>query len=401
LWTGALWRHDKIRIAYLASGFHGHPTGYLSAELIENHDRSRFEVLAISTGPDDGSDIRTRLVRAFDQFHDVRDKNDREVAALIHDLQVDIVIDRSGYTANARSDILACRPAPIQASYIGFPGTLGAEFYDYVIADRIVLPFDQQAFYTEKIVHLPDSYLVTNSTLAIAESIPARREAGLPERGSVFCCFNNDYKITPPIFDIWMRLLRRIDGSVLWLYRSNPAAEKNLRKEAAARGVDPARLVFADRLKLDQHLARHRLADLCLDTLPYNAHTTASDALWAGLPLVTCRGRAFAGRVAASLLHAIGVSELVTENLEDYEGLALRLATEPALLGKFRERLQQNRLAYPLFDNARYARHIEAAYTRMWETWQRGERPQSFAVEPLVGRDAAGAVTAAPLAASG
>jgi protein O-GlcNAc transferase len=382
-WTGAIWRNERIRIAYLASGFHGHPTAYLTAGLIETHNRSRFEVFGISVGPDDRSEIRARLMRGFDRFHDVRSKNDREVAALIHDLQIDIVIDRSGYTANARPEILACRPAPIQVSYIGYPGTLGADFYDYVIADQTVLPFDRQPFYIENIVHLPDSYLVTDSKLAIAASGPSRHQAGLPEHGFVFCCFNNNYKITAPVFDVWIRLLHRVDGSVLWLLRENAVAEDNLRREAAAGGIDPARLRFADRMKLDEHLARHRLADLFLDTLPYNAHTTATDALWAGLPLVTCCGEAFAGRVAASLLNAIGLPELVTHSLDEYEVLALRLASDPARLGRIREKLRQNRLTRPLFDTDRYRRHIEAAYTNMWELWQRGDSPRSFTVEPL------------------
>jgi protein O-GlcNAc transferase len=382
LWTGAIWRNEKIRIAYFASGFHGHPTAYLTAGLIELHDRSRFEVLGISIGPDDRSEIRTRLMRAFDRFHDVRSNNDREVAALIHDLKVDIVIDRSGYTANARPEILACRPAPIQISYIGYPGTLGADFYDYVIADRIVLPFDQQRFYSENIAHVPNCYLVTDSKLAIAASTPSRSEAGLPERGFVFCCFNNNYKITAGVFDVWMRLLQRVDGSVLWLLRPNAAAEANLCREAAARGIDPARLIFADWMTLQEHLARHRLADLFLDTLPYNAHTTASDALWAGLPLVTCCGESLAGRVAASLLNAIGLPELVTDSLDEYEALALRIATDPNLLRDLREKLQQNRSTQPLFDTEQYRRYIEAAYLKMWELWQHGERPRSFAVEP-------------------
>ena len=297
-------------------------------------------------------------------------------------MQVDIVIDRSGYTLDARAELLAYRPAPIQVNYIGFPGTLGADFYDYVIADRIVLPFDQQAFYAEKIVHLPESYLV-NSKRAIATQIPSRKEVGLPDEGFVFCSFNNNYKITPPVYDVWMRLLRAVEGSVLWLYQSNASAEANLRKEAAARDIDPGRLVFAGRVKLDEHLARHRLADLFLDTLPVNAHTTANDALWAGLPLVTCRGESFAGRVAASLLEAAGLRELVTNNLEDYEALALRLATDPSLLGEVRDRLKENHRTQPLFDPDRYRRHIEAAYTKMWEIWQCGDLPRSFAVEPV------------------
>ncbi len=382
LWTGKIWRHEKIRIAYVAGGFHDHPTAYLMAELFELHDRSRFEVLGVSLGPDDGSDIRARLIRSFDQFHDVRSKSDRDIAMFLNDMQVDIVIDQSGYTNYGRPEVFAYRPAPIQVSYIGFPGTLGADFYDYVIADPIVLPFDQQKFYAENIVHLPESYQVNDSKRVIGAQTPSRREAGLPDKSFVFACFNSNYKVTPPIFDIWMRLLRGVDGSVLWLFRSCIAAETNLRREAAGRGIDPARLVFADRVKLEEHLARHRLADLFLDTLPVNAHTTASDALWAGLPLVTCRGESFVGRVAASLLQAVGLPELVTDSLEDYEALALRLATDVSLLHGFRERLKQNRLTYPLFDTDRYRCHIEAAYTKMWELWQRGEAPRSFSVEP-------------------
>ena len=381
LWKGGAWRNDKIRIAYVACGFHQHPTAYLTAELIEIHDRSRFEVLGISLGQDDRSDIRARLVRAFDQFHDVRSKGDREVAALLNDLRIDIAVDRSGYIVNARPGIFAVRAAPIQVNYLGFPGTLGASFYDYILADATVLPFDQQRFYSEKIVHLPDSYQVNDSKRPVART-PTREEAGLPAEGFVFCCFNNCYKITPPVFEVWMRLLDRVAGSVLWLYCDRAAAETNLRREAAARGIDPGRLVFARRMPLADHLARHRLADLFLDTLPYNAHTTASDALWVGLPVITCRGQSFAGRVAASLLRAMGMPDLVTDDLEEYERLALRLASEPPALRELGQRLRQSRLSQPLFDTDRYRRHIEAAYVKMWERWQRGEGPASFTVEP-------------------
>jgi protein O-GlcNAc transferase len=379
--NGKVRQNHKLRIAYLSADFNVHPTAHLMAELFELHDRSRFDIAAVSFGKDDGSDIRARLVKGFDQFHDVRRRSDREVAALIHDMGIDIAVDLSGYTMDCRPGILAHRPAPVQVSYLVFPATMGADFIDYVIADPIVVPFDQQPFFTEKIVHLPDCYQVNDSKRAIAAETPTREQAGLPE-GFVFCCFNNSYKINPPMFDVWMRLLRAVEGSVLWLIRFSQPAEENLRKEAAARGIDPARLVFADRMRLDRHLARHRLADLFLDTLPYNAHTTASDALWTGLPLVTCQGRSFAGRVAASLLHAAGLPELVTNNLEEYEALALRLATEPSLLAGLRERLQQNRLACPLFDTDRFRRHIEAAYARMWEIRQRGESPTSFTVAP-------------------
>jgi protein O-GlcNAc transferase len=328
--------------------------------------------------------MRKRLVAAFDRFYDVRTKSDGEVAKLLHDLQVDIAIDLMGHTRDSRPGILASRPAPIQASYLGFPGTTGAQFIDYIIADETVALFELQPFYTERIVHLPDSYLVNETKRNIVEASPSRQQAGLPENGFVFCCFNNNWKITPDLFGIWMRLLHEVEGSVLWLARGNERAQRNLRKEAQARGIDPLRLVFAGRVPLyDDHLARHRLADLFLDTLPYNAHTTASDALWTGLPVLTCKGSAFAGRVAASLLCAVGLPELVTHCLEDYEALALNLATDPLHLQSIRRKLEVNRLTYPLFDTDRSRRHIEAAYTAMWETWQRGEPPASFAVEQL------------------
>jgi protein O-GlcNAc transferase len=370
IWKGEIWRNRKIKVAYVSCGFHKHPTAYLMAELIEIHDRSRFEVLGISLGPDDQSEIRARLVRGFEQFHDVRMKSDREVATFLNEMQVDIAVDCSGYIVNARPGIFAARPTPIQINYLAHPGTLGTGFHDYILADATVLPFDRQPFYTEKIVHLPDSYQVNDFKRPVAARTPKRAEVGLPAEGFVFCCFNNSYKITPLVFDIWMRLLDRIDGSVLWLCSDRVAAETNLRREAAARGIDPARLVFAQRVPLADHLARHRLADLFLDTLPYNAHTTAS-----------CCGQSFAGRVAASLLRAIGMPDLVTYDLDEYERLAFRIACEPDLRQKLRERLQQNRLSYPLFDTDRYRQHIEAAYVHMWERWQRGEDPASFTVQ--------------------
>ena len=380
LWTGESWRHDKLRVAYLSADFRRSAMAHLIAELFERQDRSRFEIVGVSFGVDDKSEMRKRLVGAFDQFYDVRRKSDEEVAKLLHDLQIDIAIDLMGYTRDSRPGILAYRPAPIQASYLGFAGTMGAEFIDYIIADETVAPFEHQPFYTEKIVHLPHCYLVNDTGRKIPERTPTRQEAGLPQ-GFVFCCFNNDWKITPDVFSVWMQLLHAVQGSVLWLSGDNESAERNLRKEAQARGINPARLVFAGRLPLEDHLARHRLADLFLDTLPYNAHTTASDALWVGLPLLTREGTAFAGRVAASLLNAIGLPELVTHGIEDYEALALRLARDPALLEGYRNRLATNRLTHPLFDTDRFRRHIEAAYLQMSEIWQRGEQPRSFAVE--------------------
>jgi protein O-GlcNAc transferase len=377
----AIRRNERIKIAYLSANFCRHPVAYLTAGLFEQHDRARFDVIGVSLGPDDGSDMRTRLAAAFDCFLDVTAKSDEEVARLLSDLQVDIAVDLNGHTKGGRLGILAGRPAPIQATYLGFPGTTGADFIDYIVADPVVLPFSRQPQYAENIVHLPASYQANDRSRQIAPRTPTRRELGLPAEGVVFCCFNNTWKIAPPIFDVWMRLLRAVENSTLWLIRGAEQTEENLRKETAARGVDPARLVFAADLPLEDHLARHRQADLFLDTLPYNAHTTASDALWSGLPVLTCRGKAFAGRVAASLLNAAGLPELVTDSLQEYEALALRLATDDALRHGFRERLRQNRLKFPLFDTAQFCRRIETAYRVMWERWQHGERPRSFAVE--------------------
>jgi predicted O-linked N-acetylglucosamine transferase (SPINDLY family) len=383
LWTGQTWRHDKLRIAYLSADFKSHATAFLMAELFERHDRSRFEVIAISFGVDDRTETRQRLVVAFDQFHDVRTKSDTEVAGLLCDLEVDIAIDLKGYTQDSRPEILAYRPAPIQVSYLGYPATMGAPFMDYIIADKIVAPFEHQPFFAEKIAQLPDSYQVNDTKRKIAARLLTRRELGLPEQSFVFCSFNNNWKIAPDVFDVWMRLLHRIEGGVLWLLGDNAGAERNLRNEAQRRGIDPSRLVFAGRLSPEEHLARHRLADLFLDTLPCNAHTTASDALWAGLPVLTCLGGAFAGRVAGSLLNAAGLPELIAANLDDYEALALKLACEPAQLAAIRTRLSAQRDTCALFNPPRFARHIESAYTTMWEIWQRGEAPKGFGVAPI------------------
>jgi protein O-GlcNAc transferase len=377
------YEHDRIRVAYLSADFHDHATAYLIAGLLEQHDRARFQTTGISFGPDSRGDMRSRLARSLDRFTDVRGKSDAEVARLIRESEIDVAVDLMGFTTNCRPGILARRPAPIQVSYLGYPGTIGAGFIDYIIADEFVIPRDHEMHYSEKIAYLPDCYQVNDSKRRIGERTPTRVEVGLPERGFVFCCFNNSYKITPQIFDIWMRLLQRVEGSVLWLYQRSPVTVANLRREAQARGIDPGRLVFASRVRLEEHLSRHRLADLFLDTLPYNAHTTASDALWAGLPVLTCAGTTFAGRVAGSLLHAVELPELVTNTLEDYEVLALRLATDESLLRKLKEKLARNRLSAPLFNAGRFRRHIEAAYTTMWEIHQRGEEPRTFAVMPL------------------
>ena len=383
LWHGTRYGHKKIRLAYLSADFHEHATAFLIAGLLEHHDRSKFEVFGISFGPDDRSDTRQRLVRGFDRFMDVRSQDDAQAARVIHELQADIAVDLKAHTQGARLGILAHRPTPVQVAYLGFPGTSGADFIDYILADRFVLPEEHRPFYSEKVVYLPDTYQVNDAKRRISDASVTRAGAGLPQQGLVFCCFNNNYKITPQLFDIWMRLLGRVPGSVLWLLEGDRWARQNLMNEAQARGIDAERLIFAPRVALGEHLARHRLADLFLDTLPCNAHTTASDALWAGLPVLTCAGNTFAGRVAGSLLRAVGLSELVTENLQVYEALALKLAQDARLLEKLRAKLASNRLTYPLFDTDRFRRHIESAFVTMWEISQRGERPRSFAVDSI------------------
>lgn len=386
LWQGERYRHDRIRLAYLSADFHEHATAYLMAGLFEQHDRRRFETIAVSYGPDDQSPMRQRLQSAFDRFIDVRDNSEAEIAALLRTLEVDIAVDLKGFTGESRPAILASRPAPVQVNYLGYPGTMGAPYIDYILADRFLIPEDQRQSYSECVVALPDSYAPNDPKRRIATRMPARAEVGLPAVGFVFCSFNNSYKITPDIFDIWMRLLHRVDGSVLWLLSTDPSADDNLRREAEVRGVRADRLVFAPRIKLEDHLARHRLADLFLDTRPCNAHTTASDALWAGLPLVTCPGSTFAGRVAGSLLNAIGLPELVACSLTDYEALALRLALDKDALAAIKATLAQNRDTHPLFDLDRSRNHIEAAYVAMWERSKAGEPPASFAVEPATDR---------------
>jgi predicted O-linked N-acetylglucosamine transferase (SPINDLY family) len=382
LWQGTRYRHPKIRVAYLSADFREHVVAHCIAELFELHDRSKFESIGVSFGFDDGSEQRSRLVKSLDRFVDVRIESDASAAGLLREMEVDIAVDLMGYTKDSRPEILSFRPAPIQVSYLGYPGTMSAEFIDYILADKFVLPEEHQTYFSEKAVYLPDCYQANDSKRRISDRIPTRAEVGLPQTGFVFCSFNNNYKITPRLFDVWMRLLSSLPSSVLWLFRDHALAEENLRKEARARGVDPNRLVFAPRVEIAEYRGRCRLADLCLDTLPYNGHGTTSDMLWAGLPVLTCAGTAFAGRVAGSLLRAVGLPELVTGSLEEYEALAMKLATDPRQLAEIRGKLARNRLTTPLFDTDRFRRHIESAYVTMWEIWQRGEKPRAFEVGP-------------------
>ena len=368
-------RADKIRIGYFSADFHNHATAYLMAELFERHDKARFEIIAYSFGQIRQDAMRARLTAAFDRFVEVGHLSDGDIAAQARRDGIDIAVDLKGFTGQSRARIFAHRAAPVQVNYLGYPGTMAADYMDYLVADPVLIPPAHQTAYAEKIIYMPHSYQVNDGARRIAQNCPDRAELGLPETGFVFCCFNNNYKITPGVFDIWMRLLRAIPGSVFWLLADNTPAVANLRQAAIARGVDAHRLVFAERMELAEHLARHAAADLCLDTLPYNAHTTASDALWAGLPVLTQLGQSFAGRVGASLLTAIGLPELITENAGAYEAMALQLARNPDRLGAIRRKLWAQRQTAPLFDAQRFARDLEDGFSRIVERHRSGLPP--------------------------
>jgi predicted O-linked N-acetylglucosamine transferase (SPINDLY family) len=364
LWTGERYDHSRIRVAYLSADFGVHPVGVQIVQLLERHDRARFEIIALSGSADDGSDIRARIRAACDQFHEMETATVSAIARKLRELEVDVVVDLHGYTFGNRFAALAWRAAPVQATWLGYPGTTGADFIDYVIGDRFVTPPEHQTFYSETIHPLPACFFPMDANRAIA-AVPSRASEGLPESGLVFCCFNRNWKITSETFTVWMRLLQQTPGSVLWLRHYTSASEARLRGTAKAQGVDPARLVFAGKVGAETHLARHRLADLFLDTLPYGAHATAADALLAGLPVLTQLGGSYAGRVGASLLTACGLSELIARDAADYERLALELARDPARLRALREKLSANRATAPLFDMASMARDLETAYELM------------------------------------
>ena len=365
-------KREKIRIGYYSADFHNHATSYLMAELFETHDRTAFELFGFSFGPNKTDEMRDRVSGAFDQFIDVSNKSDVEIARYSRQLGIDIAVDLKGFTTDSRMGIFAERCAPIQVSYLGYPGTTGTAYIDYIIADEVVIPPDSLAYYSEKVVYLPHSYQVNDSKRRISSRIFTREEMALPEKGFVFCCFNNTYKILPATFNAWMRILAAVEESVLWLLEDNPLATQRLQKEAESRGIDSRRLIFAKRMPLEEHLARHKLADLFIDTLPYNAHTTASDALWAGLPVLTCAGKSFAGRVSASLLSAVRLPELITETLEEYEAKAIKLALNAEVLLNLRHKLEANRLEAPLFDVKLFTKHIESAFRAMYLRYHGG-----------------------------
>ena len=360
-------RGPRIRLGYFSPDFHQSALALLCAGLFEQHDRSRFEVIAFSFGPPRNDAMRLRLQAGFERFIDVHETSDAQVVALARSLRIDIAIDLAGFTAGSRSAVFAGRCAPWQVSMIGFPGSMGADFIDAVVADGHVIPPGQRFYFSERVLVMPHSYFVNDARRALPGPAPSRASVGLPAHGFVFCGFNQNAKIGPAVFALWMGLLREVDGSVLWLLQDNPLASMNLRTAAQAHGIAADRLVFAPRRPLPEHLARHACADLFLDTLPYNAHTSACDALWAGLPVLTRRGDSFAGRVGASLLHAAGLPELVVDSEAEYTALALLLAREPSRLSDLRARLLRGRSTCALFDTAGYARDLESALVSMLE----------------------------------
>jgi predicted O-linked N-acetylglucosamine transferase (SPINDLY family) len=370
----------KIRVGYFSADFHNHATGYLMAELFELHNKSQFELIGFSFGPIANDEMRQRLKNSFDQFIEVGSMSDTEAAKLSRDLTIDIAVDLKGFTQDARTGIFSHRAAPIQVNYLGYPGTLGADYMDYIIADKTLIPVQSQQSYSEKVVYLPNSYQVNDRKRVISDKAFTRQELGLPETGFVFCCFNNNYKILPSTFEGWMRILKAVQGSVLWLFQDNFWAVENLKKEAEKKDISAERLVFAERLPLPEHLARHCQADLFLDTFPYNAHTTTSDALWAGLPVLTLTGQSFASRVAASLLNAIGLPELITSTQEGYEALAIELALNPKKLADIKLKLANNRLTTPLFDTPLFTKNLETAYIKMVERYRADLEPEHIIV---------------------
>jgi len=362
-------QQKKIRVGYYSADFNNHATGHLMAQLFEMHNKNQFEIIGISFGPEQVDQMRSRLMGAFDQFIEVGKKSDRDIAQLSRQLNIDIAVDLKGFTHDSRPGIFSYRAAPIQVNYLGFPGTMDIDFIDYIIADETLIPSNLQKNYSEKIVYLPNSYQVNDGVKIISDRKFSRHELDLPENAFVFCCFNSCYKILPETFDAWMRILNSVDDSVLWLLEDDPLATENLKREAEKRGISEHRMIFAKRMPLPEHLARHRQADLFLDTFPYNAHTTASDALWSGLPVLTLMGESFASRVGASLLHAVGLPELVTNSRGDFESLAIKLGNDPQMLRAIKATLAENRLTFPLFNTPLFTRHLETAYIKMYENY--------------------------------
>ncbi len=376
--------HERIKLGYFSADFHNHATTYLIAELFEKHDKSQFELIAFSFGPQVEDEMRNRIRMAFDQFHDVRNQTDQQITELSRQLEIDIAIDLKGYTKEARPGIFANRAAPIQVNYLGYPGTMGADFIDYLIADPVLIPDADRMHYSEKIIQMPNSYQINDRQRKVSNHPQTKADHGLPENAFVFCCFNNNFKITPDVFASWMRILREVKNSVLWLFEANLEATLNLRNHAQNSGVAAERIIFASKKSLPDHLARYRLADLVLDTFHYNAHTTTSDALWVGCPVITRLGATFAGRVAASLLTAHGLPELITTSTSGYEALAIDLARHPDRLTSIRNKTQQHRADFPLFDSGLFTKHFEHGLRWMMQRHRANLPPEHYPIPATV-----------------
>ena len=372
--------HKKIRIGYFSADFHNHATMHLMAELFECHDRDKFELIAFSFGPDSQDKWRQRILLCFDKFIEVRTQSEQDIALLSRNIGIDIAVDLKGFTGDNLFNIFTEGSAPVQVNYLGYPGTTAAEYMDYIIADQTLIPETHQRYYSEKVVYLPNSYQVNVSKKKISKTPLTRHDVGLPNSGFVFSCFNNNYKITPHTFFCWMRIIEAVEDSVLWLFESNRSAASNLKKEASKLGINEDRLFFAKYVSVEEHLNRIQLADLFLDTLPYNAHTTTSDALKMGLPVITCMGNSFASRVGASLLNAVNLPELITTTQEQYESLAIQLALQPEKLKIIKDKLINNVPTAPLYDTPLFTRHLESAYLTMYDRYQHGLDPDHIYV---------------------
>lgn len=371
-------KNEKIRIGYFSTDFHNHATSYLMAKLFELHDKKKFEIYAFSFGAIIHDEMRERLINSFDHFVEVGNKSPKEIAMMSRQLGIDIAIDLKGHTLGHKIEIFSYRAAPIQINYLGYPGSTGAEYIDYIIADKVLIPENLNKFYSEKIIYLPNSYQVNDDTKKIASINLKRKEFCLPSDKFIFCCFNNNYKILPSVFKSWINILNRVPNSILWLLKDNTTAYENLIESARTTGLDPSRIIFSPRIELSIHLARHQLADLFLDTFPCNAHTTASDALWAGLPVLTRIGESFASRVAASLLSSIGLHELITTSESEYEDIAVQLALNKDKLFFLKSKLHINKKTMPLFDTAKFAKHIENAYESAYRRYHSGAKPSNL-----------------------
>ena len=373
-------KNEKIKIGYYSSDFHNHATMYLMANLFELHDKNKFETYAYSFGPDDGSKIRKRVMKTFDKFFDVKSKTTREIVQHSRELNLDIAVDLKGFTNNNRFDLFIERCAPIQISYLGFPGTTSSDCIDYLIADKIVIPEENKNYYSENIIYLPNSYQVNDSNPDLSKKIFSKKDFNLPENKFIFCCFNHNFKILPDMFEIWMKILKKVKNSVIWLLIDNETAQNNLKKILVSNDIDPNRMIFAGRLPHSEHIIRLGLADLFLDTFPCNAHTTASDALRSSLPIITIKGNSFASRVASSLLSSVGLEELITKSGKEYEELAVKIAENKNFYKEIKDKLKKNIIDMPLFNSKLFTKKLETAYTEVYKNYNENIKPETIQI---------------------